>query len=127
MSLAQRRSLVDPAACSSVRQQCQWLGLARSSYYYQPVPAPSQDLLLMRLLDEQYLETPQYGYKKMGLVLAQAGYVVNRKRVRRLMQTMGSEAIYPTDKPVKTSRWPQYLPVFIAGIDCYTGSSGLGY
>jgi putative transposase len=70
MSLAQRRSLVDPAAGGSLRQQCQWLGLHRSAYYYQPIAIDSEDLLLMRLLDEQYLLTPQYGYRKMQLVLA---------------------------------------------------------
>jgi hypothetical protein len=64
MSLAQRRALVDPAAPGSVRQQCQWVGLHRSAYYYQPVAANGEDLLLMRLLDEQYLLTPFYGYRK---------------------------------------------------------------
>jgi putative transposase len=95
MSLAQRRALVDSTAPGSLRQQCKWLNLHRSTYYYQPKPATKENLLLMRLLDEQYLETPQYGYRKMGLVLQAAGYVVNHKRVRRLMQTMGIEAIYP--------------------------------
>lgn len=48
----------------------------------------------MRLLDEQYLLTPFYGYRKMKLVLNQAGYGVNHKRVRRLMQVVGIETIY---------------------------------
>lgn len=112
MSLIQRRSLVDPTAPGSLRQQCQWLGLHRSTYYYQPLPAGSEDLLLMRILDEQYLKTPQYGYRKMGLALAEAGYVVNHKRVRRLMQTMGLEAIYPkgnTSKPAANHKVYPYL------------------
>jgi putative transposase len=56
----------------------------------------------MQLLDEQYLQTPQYGYCKMQIALLQAGYCVNHKRVHRLMQTLGIEAIYPkmnTSKP----------------------------
>lgn len=112
MNLPQRRSLVDPTAPGSVRQQCQWLSLHRSTYYYQPMPASTEDLLLMRLLDEQYLETPQYGYRKMGLALAEAGYVVNHKRIRRLMQAMGLEAIYPkvnTSKPAPGHRIYPYL------------------
>ena len=94
MSHAQRRALVDPAAPGSLRQQCRWVGLHRSAYYYQPVAADLEDLLLMRLLDEQYLLTPFYGYRKMQLVLAQAGYEVNHKRVRCLMQVVGIETIY---------------------------------
>ena len=66
----------------------------------------------MRLLDEQYLQTPFYGYRKMQLVLAQAGYVVNHKRVRRLMQVVGIEAIYTepnTSKPAPGHRIYPYL------------------
>ncbi len=95
MSLIQRRALVDPAHPASIRQQCQWLSLPRSSYYYQPCPASADELLLMRLLDEQHLLTPQYGYRKMTLFLRDKGHVVNHKRVLRLMQMMGLEAIYP--------------------------------
>ncbi len=87
MSLSQRRALVDPAAPGSLREQCQWVGLHRSVYYYQPVVADPEDLLLMRLLDEQYLLTPFYGYRKMQLVLTQAGYLVNHKRQGRLCGT----------------------------------------
>lgn len=112
MSLSQRRILIDPTAEGSIRQQCQWLGLHRSAYYYQPLPASEEDLKLMRLLDEQYLLSPQYGYRKMQLVLLEAGYVVNHKRVRRLMQVIGIEAIYPkvnTSKPAPGHRIYPYL------------------
>ena len=112
MSLSQRRALVDPAAPGSLRQQCQWVGLHRSAYYYQPVVADSEDLLLMRLLDEQYLQTPYYGYRKMQLVLAQAGYQVNHKRVCRLMQIVGIETLYArinTSKPAIGHRIYPYL------------------
>jgi putative transposase len=101
MSLTARRALVDPTHSASIRQQCQWLSLPRSSYYYQPRVASPDDLLLMRLLDEQYLLTPQFGYRKMALFLREQGHIVNHKRVLRLMQVMGLETIYP--KP-NTSR-----------------------
>ena len=39
----------------SVSQQCRLLDLSRSSVYYQPVEIAPQDLVLMRLIDEQYL------------------------------------------------------------------------
>lgn len=112
MSLSQRRALVDPTAPGSLRQQCQWVGLHRSAYYYQPVIADPEDLLIMRLLDEQYLLTPFYGYRKMQLVLTQAGYEVNHKRIRRLMQVVGIEAIYAkinTSKPAIGHRIYPYL------------------
>ncbi len=116
MSLAQRRALIDPIAPGSLRQQFQWLSLHRSAYYYQPVSVSKEDLLLMRLLDEQYLETPQYGYRKMRLVLQAAGYVVNHKRVRRLMQTMGIEAIYPKVNLSKPAIGHKIYPYLLRGL-----------
>jgi len=48
----------------------------------------------MRLLDAQYTATPFYGSRRMTAWLRSQGYRVNRKRVVRLMQQMGIEAIY---------------------------------
>lgn len=63
----------------------------------------------MRLLDQQSLETPFYGSRRMTVVLRQQGYPVNRKRVQRLMRQLGIEAIYP--KPRLSQRHPDH-PVF---------------
>lgn len=49
----------------------------------------------MRLLDEQYTRTPFYGIRRMTAWLRQQGHAVNPKRVSRLLQLMGIEAIYP--------------------------------
>lgn len=49
----------------------------------------------MRLIDEQYLQTPFYGSRRITAWLQKQGYEVNRKRVQRLMRLMGLEAIYP--------------------------------
>ena len=49
----------------------------------------------MRLIDEQYLATPFFGSRKMVTEFRRRGLVVNRKRVQRLMELMGLEAIYP--------------------------------
>ena len=54
----------------------------------------TDDLVLMRWLDEQFLRTPFYGSRRMVAVMRREGFVVNRKRVKRLMRVMGLEAIY---------------------------------
>ena len=78
------------------------LGICRSSRYYKRRQRiQSDDLKLMRLIDEQYLKNPSWGSRSMRNYLRRQGYKVNRKRVQRLMRIMGIEAIYP--KP-KTSR-----------------------
>ncbi|CAI4033370.1 hypothetical protein DNFV4_03806 [Nitrospira tepida] len=54
----------DPGAVSIV-QQCVVAGLARSTYYYEPVPERAENLTLMRLIDELYLQRPFYGVPRM--------------------------------------------------------------
>lgn len=76
-------------------RQCELLGLGRSSYYYEPAQESSENLHLMRLLDEQYTKTPYYGVLRMTAWLKRQGYAVNCKRVRRLLRLMGLEAVYP--------------------------------
>jgi putative transposase len=49
----------------------------------------------MRQIDRQYTRTPFYGSRRMTVSLNGAGYAVNRKRVQRLMQLMGLEAVRP--------------------------------
>ena len=79
----------------SVNQQCELLGLARSSYYYEPQPESEYNLQLMRLIDEQYIRRPFYGSRRMREWLRGQGHGVCRDRIRRLMRLMGIEAIYP--------------------------------
>jgi len=45
----------------SIRRQCDLLGVSRASLYYQPGGESEENLLLMRLLDEQYTRTPFTG------------------------------------------------------------------
>src|SRR5450631_2534759 len=82
----------------SIRRQCQLLGANRSGLYYQPLGESEENLQLMRLLDEQYTRTPFYGSRRMVEWLATQGFEVNRKRVARLMEVMGIEAVYPKPK-----------------------------
>jgi putative transposase len=49
----------------------------------------------MRLIDQQFLETPFYGSRKMTEWLNRCGEAVNRKRTHRLMALMGLEAVHP--------------------------------
>jgi putative transposase len=53
------------------------------------------ELLLLRLLDEEYTRHPFYGSRKMTVWLRLQGHPVNRKRVQRLMQILGLAAIVP--------------------------------
>jgi putative transposase len=82
----------------SIVRQCELLGLPRSTYYYELATESVENLELMRRIDEQYLETPFYGSRKMAEELSSAKQPLNRKRVQRLMRIMGISAIFPQKK-----------------------------
>lgn len=109
----------------SVRRQCELLGLNRSSLYYgqdhqkkegtiieQTNKETEENLMFMKLIDKQYMKTPFYGSRRMRDHLRLSDFVINRKRVQRLMRLMGLEAIYPkprTSIPDKEHRIYPYL------------------
>ncbi len=49
----------------SIERQCELLGLARSSVYYQPVGETSYNLQLMRVIDEVYTAHPMLGVRRI--------------------------------------------------------------
>ena len=94
-SVSELQDLVDRAPELSIRRQCELLGISRSGFYYEPCPESEENLALMRRLDELHLERPVYGSRRLTVLLQREGIQVNRKRVVRLLQVMGVEAIYP--------------------------------
>lgn len=89
----------------SISHQAELIGISRSSLYYEPV-VDEYDLLLKRLIDEQYTRTPFYGSRRIKVSLRRNGQGVNRKHVQRLMREMGLEAIYP--KPHLSQAHPEH-------------------
>jgi putative transposase len=100
----------------SVRRQCELLGLSRSSLYYQPGRGTAEDLRLMRKIDEQYTACPFYGSRRMTAWLTDQGEEVNRKRVQRLMRTMGLEAIYPKPRLSLAGKGHRIYPYLLRGV-----------
>jgi putative transposase len=100
----------------SIARQCKLIGLPRSSWYYKPQEESAENLLLMRLLDEQYTRTPFYGSRRMVIALGEQGRKVNRKRVQRLMQQMGIEAIYPKPRLSDPAPGHRIYPYRLRGV-----------
>ena len=90
----------------SISHQCRMLSMLRSTYYYKARGENEFNLRLMRLIDEQFLETPFFGSRQMRYHLIHLGYPVGRRRVRRLMRKMGLSAIY--QKPRTTVPHPEH-------------------
>jgi putative transposase len=78
----------------SIQRQCDLLCIHRSGLYYTPLPESEENLIILRLMDEQYLRTPFYGIRRLTAWLREKGYTINRKRVKRLMELMGWQTLY---------------------------------
>ena len=117
MSVERRRRLIEPGHPSlSILRQCELVAISRSGFYYQPAGETALNLALMRLIDAQFLEAPWYGSRQMTRHLRREGHVVGRKRVRRLMATMGLAPIY--QRPRTTVPHPEHrvYPYLLRGL-----------
>ena len=95
----------------SIQQQCELLGVPRSTYYYQPRPETAETLRLLRELDELYLQCPFFGSRKMAVKLA-----INRKRAQRLMRILGIEAHYPKPNLSRPAPGHEVYPYLLRGV-----------
>jgi len=85
LTLERKRKAVEPEHKKiPICRQCELLGLNRSGLYYKPYGKTQYNQRLMKLIDEQYIETPFYGIDKMTEWLRRQGHCVNHKRVRRM-------------------------------------------
>jgi putative transposase len=102
----------------SIRRQCELLDLNRSTFYWQPASESPLNLELMRLIDEEYTRAPFYGYRKMTARLNDPhGYQVNHKRVARLMQKMGLQAVYPRRRTSIPDKQHKKYPYLLRGLE----------
>lgn len=101
-----------------VSTQCQLVDVNRTSYYGNPEPySPSDnDLVLMRLIDEEYARHPFYGSRRMRQILLKKGYTVNRKRVQRLMRQLGLAGMAPGPNTSKPHPEHKVYPYLLRGV-----------
>jgi putative transposase len=113
MSVGRRRELVETSNPKlSIVRQCGLLGISRSGRYYQPTGENAESLMLMRLIDEAWLDCPYYGARQMMRHLLRLGHKTGRHRVARLMRKMGLAAIWQkpnTSKPNPEHKIYPYL------------------
>ena len=119
MSADTRMGWIDRQMDVAIARQCELTGVARATYYGRQTPCEGaeEDLLLCRLIDEEYTRRPFYGSRRMVVYLARQGHLVNRKRVPRLMRLMGLAGMAPG--PATSVKHPghQVYPYLLRGIE----------
>jgi putative transposase len=115
-----KKKLLDPGHQEiSLRRQCELLGLNRSNVYYRPRERNAAKRKLLRLIDEIYTRSPYYGARKIAADLNRMnlGFAVDRKRIGRLMEEMGIEALYPKPKLSCPDKKHTKYPYLLKGVE----------
>ena len=111
-----RRDMIETDHELSVRRQCDLLGISRSGLYYKHRGISDLDQNIMRMLDEQYTETPFYGVEKMTAWLHRNKVIIGHNKVRRLMRTMGLETIFPKPRLSMPSSEHKIYPYLLKNV-----------
>jgi len=101
----------------SITRQCELLDLPRSSYYYVPEPVNAEELHLMKLIDQCYLDLPFYGTRRIrDWLYDQHGLIVNRKRIQRLRRILAIETLYPKRNLSLANQQHKIYPYLLRGL-----------
>lgn len=103
-------------------RQCELASVPRATVYRRIDAAARQaceaedDLKLRTLIDEEYTNRPFYGSRRMVVFLRAASHVVNRKRVQRLMRSMGLAGMAPGPNTSKAHPQHKVYPYLLRGV-----------
>lgn len=102
----------------SITKQSELLGINRTSIYYKPVLACDEEYSTKRIIDEVYTSHPEYGYRRMTVILNRDhGIIINRKRTRRYMREMGIHGFCPGPNLSKRLHGKHLHPYLLRGLD----------
>jgi putative transposase len=99
-----------------IRLVCQVLDVAPSTYYYRAQPRAETDLTVA--LTNLAAQWPTYGSRRLTHELRRAGWIINRKRVVRLMAELGLDRRSAPAKPRTTDSAHSYgrYPNLVKGL-----------
>ena len=99
-----------------IRKKYDLMDINRSTIYYNAVPESEENLRIMRLMDEEFLEHPTHGVIQMQDFLFSLNFLVNQKRIRRLLRKMGIMALYPKRNLSKLGHAKYIRPYLLRGL-----------
>lgn len=98
----------------SIRRQSALLKINRSTIYYEKMA--SEEFSLINMISEIYSKWPIYGYRRITAILRREGFVINHKRVQRLMKILNIRAIYPKPNTSKKGEDSTIYPYLLGNM-----------
>lgn len=111
--------LIDFSSRLPIIKQCDLLDISRSSFYYKSKKDVNDDNWLMNEIYELWIKYPFYGYRRITASLNRDGYLVNDKKIRRLMKLMNLETIYPKKRTTIANKESQIYPYLLKNLIIY--------
>ena len=76
----------------------------------------AEDIVVMNAIDQLYTKRPYFGVRRITRHVEIPGVVVNHKRVHRLMQIMGIQALYPRPRTSDPNKLHEKYPYLLKGV-----------
>jgi len=108
--------MIAPGSALSIARQARLLDVSRSSVYYRPKPESSEELDLLKRLDELFTENPMYGSRRLQVMLKREGIQVGRRRIRNMMRKLGLWAVGPKPNTSKPHPEHKIYPYHLRGL-----------
>ena len=99
-----------------ISRQAEALGVSRGAVYYKPRPTSTEDLRIMRRLDELHLDYPFAGSRMLRDFLNREGVSLGRRHVTSLMKRIGIAAIYRRPNTSKPAPGHKIYPYLLRGV-----------
>jgi len=115
-----RQDWIDMKDDLAITRQCELAGVSRATIYarQRPKVTDEDDLLLSRLIDEEYTRHPFYGSRRMVVIISKAvGRRINRKCIQRLMQAMGLQGMAPGPNTSRAHPQHPVYPYLLRGLE----------
>lgn len=109
--------MVEKGNMISIVRQCELLNIHRSGLYYQPVQESEENLCIMRMMDELYLDVPFYGIRRVRDHFQKRGFTIAKTRIKRLMDLMGWQTLFPKKNTSKRNKEHAVYPYLLKGLD----------
>lgn len=115
-----RQDWIDMGGELATTRQCELAGVSRATVYaHQKLKVNDEDdMLLSRLIDEEYTHHPFYGTRRMVVIIsALVGFAVNRKRIQRLMKAMSLQGMAPGPNTSRAHPQHRVYPYLLRGLE----------
>ena len=101
----------------SLKEQCELLGLNRTSLYYKPKPISQEKLDIYNRIDELFTLSPAFGGSTIGTILRREGFSISDPTVRKYMREIGLQAVYPGPNLSKRNHEHKIYPYLLRGLE----------